>query len=120
MSNASKLRASVRAAKIAGADAAGVEFAGLLATLLDRVPPRTLAQIADGERELSLEDKLEVVRIVGPQYLRTLTALGLTRAGRGATPANATPTTGSPAGASADQQSHDEHRRRFSERAAGG
>jgi hypothetical protein len=119
VSNVSKLRASARAAKIAREDAAGVELATLLAGLLDRAAPPTLASIAAGDRPLSLEDQLEVVRIVGPQYLRTLTALGLTRAGRGATPASAVPTGGSPGGASADQAAHDAHRQRFSERAAG-
>jgi hypothetical protein len=90
-----------------------------LATLLDRTTPRTLAQIAAGEKPMQLEDQLEVVRIVGPQYLRTLTALGLTRAGRGAIPASAIPTVGAPGGASADQAAHDRHRERFSERGRG-
>lgn len=119
MSNRSRLRASVRAARLDPADVAGVELAGLLADLLDRVPARTLAQIAAGERDLSLEDRLEVVRIVGPQYLRVLTALGLNRAGRSIAPASATPTVGSPAGATTDQLSHDRHRQRFSERRSG-
>jgi hypothetical protein len=109
----------VRAAKNPRDDAAGVELATLLATLLDRTLPRTLTQIAAGERPLSLEDTLEVVRIVGPQYLRTLTALGLTRAGRGVTPASMIPTVGAPSGASAEQAAHDRHRQRFTERSTG-
>lgn len=119
MSNLSRLRKAVRAGAIPDSDAAGVEFAALLAGLLDRTTPRTLSQIAAGERPMSLEDQLEVVRIVGPQYLRTLTALGLTRAGRGAIPASSIPTVGSPAGVSADSAAHDAHRQRFSERATG-
>lgn len=117
MSNLAKLRRSVRNAQLPDSDAAGVEFAVQLATLLDRARPRTLTQIAAGERELQLEDKLDVIRIVGPQYLRTLTALGLTRAGRSV--AGNTPTVGSPAGVSADQASHDRHRKLFSERRSG-
>lgn len=119
MTNVSRLRASVRAAKLPDSDKAGVELATMLASLLDRINPRTLRQIANGERDLTLEDKLELVRICGPQYLRTLTALGLTRAGRGATPASSIPTVGSPAGATGDLASHDAHRQRFSERRTG-
>jgi hypothetical protein len=119
VSNVSKLRASLRAAKLPAEDSAAVEYAGQLAELLDRATAPTLARIAAGERPMSLEDRLEVVRIVGPQYQRLLTALGLTRAGRGATPAGSIPTTGSAAGASQDQAAHDRHRERFSERATG-
>lgn len=118
MSNLAKLRKAVRAAAIGPEDSAGVELAALLASLLDKTTPRTLGQIANGERPMSLEDQLEVVRIVGPQYLRTLTALGLTRAGRGAVPASSIPTVGSPAGASSDAAAHERHRQRFSERRA--
>lgn len=118
MSNLAKLRKAVRAAKIPADDAAGVALAELLAALLDRTTPRTVNQIANGERPMGLEDQLEVVRIVGPQYLRTLTALGLTRAGRGAVPASQIPTVGSPAGASSDAAAHERHRQRFSERGA--
>lgn len=119
MSNRSKLRAAVRAAKSGREDAAGVELADMLAALLDEAAPATVTSVAAGKVPLSLEDRLEVVRIVGPQYLRTLTALGLTRAGRGAQPNGTTPTTGSPAGASADSASHERHRQRFSERRSG-
>jgi hypothetical protein len=116
VSNLAKLRKAARAAKLPPEDAAGVGLAELLAVHLDRCTPRTLTQIAAGDRDLSLEDRLEVLRIVGPQYLRTLTALGLTRAGRGAVPANQIPTSGSPAGASSDAAAHERHRQRFSER----
>ena len=119
MSNLSRLRRAVRSARVPDEDAAGVEWAAHLARLLDLTTPKTLRQIAAGERPLSLEDQLEVVRIVGPQYLRTLTALGLTRAGRSVLHPSALPTAGSPAGVSADAAAHDEHRRRFSERATG-
>lgn len=119
MSNLAKLRRAARSLPTTEADAAGVEFAAMLARLLDRTAPKTLRQIAAGERPMSLEDQLEVVRIVGPQYLRTLTALGLTRAGRGAINPSAIPTAGSPAGVTADAAAHDEHRRRFSERRTG-
>jgi hypothetical protein len=119
VSNVSKLRASVRAAKIPPEDRAAVEYAEQLAELLDRATTPTLARIAAGERPMSLEDRLEVVRIVGPQYARLLTSLGLTRAGRGAAPASSTPTAGSAAGASQEQAAHDRHRERFSERASG-
>lgn len=118
MSNLSKLRKAVRAAKCPDEDSAGVELAALLAAMLDRTLPRTLTQIANGDKDLTLEDRLEVVRIVGPQYLRTLTAIGLTRAGRGAVPANQIPTAGAPAGASSDAAAHERHRQRFSERGA--
>jgi hypothetical protein len=120
VSNLAKLRKAARAAAIPESDAAGVELAAMLAALLDRTRPLTLRQIADGERPMMLADQLEVVKIVGPQYLRTLTALGLTRAGRGAVPAAAIPTVGSPAGVSADSATHERHRNRFSERRAGG
>jgi hypothetical protein len=116
VSNLAKLRKAARAAKLPAEDAAGVGLAELLAGLLDLTTARTLTQIANGERDLSLEDRLEVVRIVGPQYLRTLTALGLTRAGRGAVPANQIPTIGAPGGASSDAAAHERHRQRFSER----
>ena len=119
MSNLSRLRKAVRAGAIPDADAAGVEWASQLARVLDEAAPKTLTQIAAGERPLALEDRLEVIRIAGPQYLRTLTALGLTRAGRGAIPASSIPTAGSPAGVSADSAAHDAHRQRFSERATG-
>jgi hypothetical protein len=119
MTNQSRLRASARAAKLGAEDRAGVELAELLAELLDHAAAPTLTAVAAGARILSLEDRLEVVRVVGPQYLRTLTALGLTRAGRGAAPASAVPTSGSSAGASQDGAAHDRHRQRFSERGAG-
>lgn len=119
MSNLAKLRRAARSAAAGVDDAAGVEFAVQLASLLDRAAPKTASQIANGERELSLEDKLEVVRIVGPQYLRTLTALGLTKAGRAVQPASNTPTAGSPNGVSADTAAHAQHRARFSERRTG-
>lgn len=119
MSNLSKLRASVRAAKIPAEDRAAVEYAEQLAEILDRASMPTLTRIAAGERPMSLEDRLEVIRIVGPQYSRLLTSLGLTRAGRGASPASSVPTTGSPAGASQDAAAHERHRQRFSERATG-
>jgi hypothetical protein len=118
VSNLAKLRKAARAAKLGPEDTAGVALAEVLAGLLDRTTPRTLGQIANGEKPMSLEDQLEVVRIVGPQYLRTLTALGLTRAGRGAVPASSIPTAGSPAGASAEAAAHERHRQRFSERGA--
>ena len=89
-----------------------------LATLLDKARPRTLTQIANGEVDLELGSVLEVVKIIGPQYLRTLTAVGLTRAGRAVSSSNA-PTAGSPQGVSADTAAHDQHRKRFSERSAG-
>jgi hypothetical protein len=119
VSNLSRLRRSVRNAQLPESDGAGVEFAALLARLLDKTTPRTLTQIAAGERSMHDAEVLEVIRIVGPQYLRTLTALGLTRAGRGAIPASQIPTVGSPAGASADSAAHDAHRARFSERRSG-
>lgn len=119
MSNRTNVRKAARKLQLGAEDAAGVAWAVQLADLLDLITPRTLRQIAAGERPLSLEDRLEVVRICGPQYLRTLTALGMTRAGRGAVPASSIPTAGSPAGASADAASHDRHRQRFSERSAG-
>jgi hypothetical protein len=119
VSNVSKLRASVRAGKIPPEDRAAVELAEQLAELLDRASTPTLARIAAGERPMSLEDRLEVVRIVGPQYARVLTALGLTRAGRGVSPASSIPTAGSAAGASQDAAAHERHRQRFSERGAG-
>jgi hypothetical protein len=119
VSNLSRLRRSVRNAQLPESDGAGVEFAALLARQLDRTTPRTLTQIAAGERDMHPDSVLEVLRIVGPQYLRTLTALGLTRAGRGAINPSAIPTAGSAAGVSADAAAHDEHRRRFSERATG-
>jgi hypothetical protein len=118
VSNLAKLRKAARAAKLPDQDGAGVALAELLAVLLDRTTPRTVNQIANGEVPMSLEDQLEVVRVVGPQYLRTLTALGLTRAGRGAVPANQIPTVGSPGGASTDAAAHERHRQRFSERRA--
>jgi len=116
VSNVSNVRKSARKLQLGAEDAAGVAWAVQLAGMLDRCHPRTLRQIANGERDLSLEDRLELVRIVGPQYLRTLTALGMTRAGRGVA---AAATTGSPAGVSAEQAAHDAHRQRFSERARG-
>ncbi len=119
MTNVSRLRASARAAKLPAEDRAALEYALLLADLLDRAAPLTLRQVADGERGLSLEDRLAIVSKVGPQYQRALTSLGLTRAGRGVMPASAIPTTGSPSGASAEQATHDRHRARFSERAGG-
>ena len=96
-----------------------MEYLEQLAELLDRAGVPTLARIAAGERPMSLEDRLEVVRIVGPQYQRLLTALGLTRAGRGAAPASSIPTAGSAAGASQDAAAHERHRQRFSERGTG-
>lgn len=116
MSNVSKLRRAARAAQLTEEDAAGLELGVQLAALLDRATPRTLTQIANGERDLSLEDKLEVVRIVGPQYQRLLTAMGLTRAGRAVRPTAGTPTQGSPAGVSSDTAAHDRHRQLFAER----
>lgn len=117
MSHVSQVRRAARAAQVPESDRAALELALAQARLLDEVRPKTLTQIAAGEKPLSLEDQLEIIRIVGPQHLRTLTALGLTRAGRGAVPASAIPTIGAPAGASADSAAHDRHRQRFSERA---
>lgn len=119
MSNLSKLRAAARAAKVPAEDAAAVALAAELAEVLDMAGTMTLADIAAGRRQLGLEDRLEVLRIVGPQYLRTLTALGLTRAGRGVGPAATIPTSGSAAGASQDAAAHAAHRQRFSERSTG-
>jgi hypothetical protein len=119
VSNLSKLRASVRAAKVPPEDRAAVEYLEQLAALLDRAQDLTLTKIAAGERPLSLEDRLEVVRIVGPQYGRLLTALGLTRAGRGVAPASSIPTAGAAAGASQDAAAHERHRQRFTERGSG-
>jgi hypothetical protein len=109
VSNRSKLRASLRAAQLPDSDAAGAALADVLAGLLDAA-----ADTADNLA--GLETRLEIIKVAGPQYLRTLTALGLTRAGRGATAGG---TVGSPQGVSADDASHDEHRRRFAERQAG-
>jgi hypothetical protein len=66
--NAAKLRSSARSMKIPRCDAAALQLAARLAELLDDDPP----------------DEAEVYRLLGPLYLRTLTALGLSRAGRGA------------------------------------
>lgn len=112
--NLAKLRAAVRAAALPGSDVAGVELAVLLAELLDRASPATAETIADGERVLSIEERLEIVRIVGPQYLRTLTALGLTKAGRGVSDA-----AGKPGGRPTGAVEHERHRERFRNRAGG-
>jgi hypothetical protein len=119
VTNLSKLRASVRTAKIPREDLAAVEYASLLAELLDSATTKTARDIAAGLRQLSLEDRLEVVRIVGPKYLQVLTSIGLTRAGRGAVPAADIATTGSAAGAAQDAAAHERHRQRFSGRASG-
>jgi hypothetical protein len=119
VTNLSRLRASARAAKLGPEDKAALQFAEQLAALLDRATDLTPARVLDGERPMSLEDRLQVVKIVGPQYGRLLTSLGLTRAGRGAVPAAAIPTAGSPAGASAEAKAHDAHRQRFRDRAGG-
>jgi hypothetical protein len=119
VSNLSKLRRSVRASQLGAEDDAGVQWAAQLATVLDRATPRTLTQIAAGERDMTLEDALEVLRIVGPQYLRTLTALGLTRRGRAVGPTSSIPTAGSAQGAAADESAHERHRQLFSERNTG-
>jgi hypothetical protein len=114
VTNLSRLRASARAAKLGPEDKAALQFAEQLAALLDRATDLTPARVLDGERPMS-----QVVKIVGPQYGRLLTSLGLTRAGRGAVPAAAIPTAGSPAGASAEAKAHDAHRQRFRDRAGG-
>ena len=109
--NLAKLRAAVKAAALPGSDVAGVELAALLAELLDRATPATVESVASGERPLTLEERLEVVRIVGPQYLRTLTALGLTKAGRGVSDSG-----GKPGGRPAGEPEHQRHRERFQAR----
>jgi hypothetical protein len=110
--NLAKLRASVRAAALPASDVAGVELAALLAELLDRAGAPSLESIADGERPLSLEERLAVVKIIGPQYLRTLTALGLTKAGRGVSDS-----AGKPGGRPTGEAEHERHRQRFRDRA---
>lgn len=97
--NTAKLRASLRAAQLPATDAAGAALAAELAGQLDAV------------RHLDRESQLEVIAKLGPMYLRTLTALGLTKAGRGVSDA-AGKSGGKPAGAA----EHQRHRERFRER----
>lgn len=116
MTNLSNLRKAVRKNGNGDEDAAGVEWAAHLARVLDQTRPKTLRQIADGEKPLSLEAQLQVIKIAGPQYLRTLHALGLTKSGRAVV---AIPTAGSPAGVSHDTNEHERHRQLFRDRTGG-
>jgi hypothetical protein len=77
--NAAKLRSSARSMKIPRCDAAALQLAARLAELLDAARPTEPAWLDDDP-----PDEAEVYRLLGPLYLRTLTALGLSRAGRGA------------------------------------
>lgn len=88
-SQATRLRAAVRAAHVPATDVAGLQLATRLAALLDLY--------AD-----TGEDEVTAYRTLGPLYLRTLTALGLTKDGRGVGD-----TTGKPGGVSADVSARD-------------
>lgn len=101
--NLARLRASTRAAKIPPSDVAGVRLAEHLAQLLD----------VAAARSEDLADEVAAYRALGPLYLRTLTALGLTKDGRGVGD-----TAGSPGGVSQDVARRDELRARR-ERSAG-
>lgn len=101
--NQSKLRASVRSATVPPSDQAAVQLAERLAWLLD----------VAGSDAVGAEDEIPVYRTLGPLYLRTLTALGLTRDGRGVGD-----TAGSAGGVSADVARRDELRARRDVRGA--
>lgn len=122
MTHQQKLRTSARAAKLRGADSAGVELAAFLAGLLDEAEAQPLdfdkaaEAVAAGRQYLTLAARLEIAKIIAPKYLAVLRDLGLTPNGRGASPANAVPTAGTAAGASAEAKAHERHRARFSER----
>jgi hypothetical protein len=96
--NLTNLRASLRAAKLPLTDRAGQALATRLAELLD------------GYR-VTGDDEVEAYRLLGPLYLRTLTSLGLTKAGRAVGD-----THGSPGGVSADVAARDQLRARRDER----
>lgn len=94
VTNRTRLRSSARTAKIPASDTAALQLADRLATLLD-------------DYAGTGEDEVQAYRLLGPLYLRTLTALGLTRDGRGVGD-----TAGSPGGVSHDVARRDELRAR--------
>ncbi len=97
-----RLRRAARAAQVPEQDAAGLRLAEHLAQLLD---------LATARAE-ELPDEIEVYRQLGPLYLRALTAIGLTRDGRGVGD-----TIGAPGGISAATAARDELRRKREGRA---
>ena len=99
VTNRTRLRSSARAAKIPASDTAALQLADRLAQLLDDYATKG-------------EDEVQAYRLLGPLYLRTLTALGLTRDGRGVGD-----TAGSPGGVSHDVARRDQLRERRERRA---
>lgn len=99
--NLSRLRASARAASLPTTDRAGLHLASKLAELLDQYAGKG-------------EDEVTAYRYLGPLYLRTLSALGMTRDGRGVGD-----TQGSAGGISHDVARRDQLRQRREQRAAG-
>ena len=87
-----RVRAAARAAKIQPVDTAGLRLAEHLAQLLD---------LATARAE-ELPDEIDIYQRLGPLYLRTLTALGLTRDGRAVGD-----TTGAPGGVSKEVAARD-------------
>jgi len=92
--NLSRLRSSARTAKIPATDTAALRLAEHLAQLLD---------VAAAAGSDDLADEITVYAKLGPLYLRTLTALALTRDGRGLGD-----TQGAPGGVSADVAARDQ------------
>lgn len=100
--NVAKLRAALRAAKLPATDAAAGQLAAELAGMIDAA------------RALGPESQLEVLAKLGPMYLRTLTALGMTKAGRGVADSE-----GKPGARPTGEPEHQRHRERFRGRATG-
>jgi len=100
--NLTRLRASARAARVPASDTAALQLATRLAQLLDDYATKG-------------EDEVQVYKLLGPLYLRTLTSMGLTRDGRGVGD-----TEGSAGGASHDVARRDQLRERRERRAGAG